>query len=50
MIEDCYNCKHANQYLLPYWYPHFAPTCLKGHCMNCEDTCEDFELIGRLSR
>ena len=47
----CQDCKFADEYLLPYWYPYCTPTCLKGHGI-CEDKveCADFKLIGRLSR
>ena len=46
----CQDCQYADEYLLPYWYPHYDPTCLKGHSMNGKLECEDFKLIGRLSR
>lgn len=47
----CANCKYANEYLAYWWYPHFKPTCTKGHsCFENKSACADFELIGRLSR
>ena len=50
MIEQCYECKWANEYLLLFWYPLVNPTCLKGLPMYTDDECGDFELIGRRSR
>ena len=50
MMDECYDCKWANEYLLAHWYPHFDPTCLKGESMNQKDKCKHFEQIGRLSR
>ena len=46
----CQDCRFADEYLLPYWYPHFNPTCLKKHNMKNKEECKDFEQIGRLSR
>ena len=50
-MKKCQNCKHANEYI-PYWiYPHMDPRCSVHHRrISPEDSCEDFELIGRLSR
>lgn len=47
----CQNCKFANYYPAPYWERWLDPWCAKGHgrC-KVDKTCEDFELIGRLSR
>ena len=50
MISECYNCKHANEYCLPYWFHWFDPTCSKGEPMYIEENCRLYEQIGRLSR
>jgi hypothetical protein len=50
MLNECHNCKFADEYLCWWWYPHFNPTCVKGLMMNKEDECEEFRQIGRLSR
>lgn len=49
-LNECYNCKYANEYLLTYWYPRFNPTCSLGHQMDTDNECRDFQLIGRGSR
>ena len=50
-LQQCQNCKHANEYI-PLWaYPHADPRCSIHHKRIApDDSCEDFELIGRLSR
>ena len=50
-IDQCSNCKHADEYI-PLWiYPYGDPRCSVHHMNICpDDSCEDFELIGRLSR
>ena len=50
-IDQCSNCKHADEYI-PLWiYPYGDPRCSVHHRNICpDDSCEDFELIGRLSR
>jgi hypothetical protein len=51
VAPSCSNCKYANVYI-PLWsYPHTTPYCEKGHgkC-SVSKLCEDYELIGRLSR
>lgn len=50
MINECYDCQYADEYLAWWWYPHYPPTCLKKNCMNVKTECKDFELIGRRSR
>ena len=47
----CKDCKFANEYIAWWWYPHYTPTCLKGHPLSENKiACLDFQLIGRLSR
>lgn len=46
----CQDCRFADEYLLPYWYPWCKPTCCKGHSMKDKEECEDFVRIGRGSR
>ena len=48
-IGKCSNCKHADEYI-PLWiYPYGDPRCSVHHRNICpDDSCEDFELIGRL--
>lgn len=49
--DKCCNCAFANEYLLPYWFPYYNPTCSKGHaCKPDKDACKDFKLIGRHCR
>jgi hypothetical protein len=50
-LQQCQNCKHANEYI-PLWaYPHADPRCSVHHRrISPDDSCDDFELIGRLSR
>ena len=50
MISQCYDCKFADEYLAWWWYPYMDPTCMKGHGMNSNENCLDFEQVGRLSR
>lgn len=47
----CSNCKHANLYI-PYWtYPWGDPKCeISMNNIEPDDSCGDFELIGRNSR
>lgn len=48
---SCQDCKWANEYIAWWWFPHFDPTCSKGHAIDLDKKyCEDFEQIGRLSR
>lgn len=47
----CANCKYANTYIPLFSYPHSVPYCDLGHGLCREDkSCDDFSLIGRLSR
>ena len=48
----CAHCKFANYYPAYWWYPHIEPLCSKGRGNISPDknACNDFELIGRLSR
>ena len=51
-MKKCCNCKHADEYI-PLWiYPHGQPRCSVHHknISPDDDGCSDFELIGRLSR
>ena len=50
-IDQCSNCKHADEYI-PLWvYPYGDPRCSVHHrSILPGDSCDDFELIGRLSR
>lgn len=50
-IKQCQNCKYADEYI-PLWaYPHIDPRCSIHHRkITLNDTCDDFKLIGRLSR
>ena len=50
MINQCYECKYANEYLLPYWFPKYPPTCELGEPMHTNHKCENYQLIGRQSR
>ena len=50
MIEECYECRYATEYLAWWWFPYFDPTCLKGLEMDKEEECGCYEQIGRLSR
>lgn len=50
MIEECYDCKYANEYLAWWWFRICDPTCLKGLPMNTEYECKKFIKIGRGSR
>ena len=49
-VSECYNCKHADEYVAYWWFPYYAPTCSKGLPMNTYEHCLDFKQIGRLSR
>lgn len=51
VIPSCGKCKYADEYI-PLWiYPYGDPRCSVHHRNICpDDSCEDFELIGRLSR
>jgi hypothetical protein len=50
-IKICQNCKHATLYIPYFTYPWGDPYCDKGHGKCAVDKCcDDFELIGRLSR
>ena len=50
-MNTCSNCKYADYYPIPYLYPWTDPYCRLGHGQcKVNKTCEDFELIGRLSR
>ena len=49
-LSECYNCKHADEYLAWWWYRVCDPTCSKGLPMNTYEHCLDFKQIGRLSR
>lgn len=47
----CESCRFANEYIAWWWYPHFDPSCLKGHgIFEQKEECGDYEQIGRLSR
>lgn len=47
----CQNCKHATYYPSSWWYPYLDPLCDLGYgTCKLDKTCDDFELIGRLSR
>lgn len=47
----CQNCKHANYYAAHWWYPWLDPKCaVHKISIKPDDTCENFELIGRMSR
>jgi hypothetical protein len=49
-MRICQNCKHANEYIPVWIYPHGNPRCSIHHRnINPDDSCDDFELIGRLS-
>lgn len=50
-MKTCSNCKHASLHIPYFTYPWSDPYCSKGHG-KCEvdKSCDDFELIGRLSR
>ena len=50
-MNICQNCKHADEYI-PLWiYPYGDPRCSIHHRrISPDDGCDDFELIGRLSR
>lgn len=50
MIEECYDCKYANEYLAWWWFRLYNPTCMLGNPMNVKGECKDFRLIGRNSR
>ena len=50
MIEECYECRYANEYLAWWWFRICDPTCLKGLPMNVKTECKDFKQIGRRSR
>lgn len=50
MINQCYDCVFACEYLLPYWFPYFDPTCCLGNPMHIKKECFDFKRIGRESR
>ena len=48
--EKYCNCKHANEYIPVWIYPHSNPRCSIHHRnISPDDSCDDFELIGRLS-
>lgn len=48
---SCSNCEFASLYIPYFTYPHAEPYCAKGHgkC-DVDKLCEDYKLIGRLSR
>ena len=48
----CRDCRYADEYKPSYAYPYIQPRCSKGvKSIDYDSTaCEDFELIGRLSR
>ena len=48
----CRDCRYADEYIPSYAYPYIQPRCSKGvKSIDYDSTaCEDFELIGRLSR
>ena len=50
MIEECYDCKYADEYLAWWWFRIYNPTCMLGNQMNVKEECKDFQLIGRNSR
>lgn len=51
VIPSCGKCKYADEYVPLWGYPYHAPRCSVHHRAICpDDSCEDFELIGRLSR
>lgn len=47
----CENCKYADLYV-PFWtYPYHDPKCsIHKKNIKPDDSCKNFELIGRLSR
>ena len=47
----CANCKYANWYPIPYMFPWCSPKCSKHKKdIQPQDVCDNFKLIGRLSR
>lgn len=48
----CKDCKHACYYPCHWWYPFLDPYCEVTKLSIQYDTpvCDDFELLGRLSR
>lgn len=50
-VPSCSICVHADLYPMYWSYPYTDPKCSVHHRTICpDDSCEDFELIGRLSR
>ena len=51
MIRICQNCKYADYYPIPYMWRFTDPKCcISKLSVKPDDSCEHFELIGRLSR
>ena len=50
MIDQCYNCCFADEYLAWWWYRICDPTCSKGEQMYIDENCSLYEQIGRGSR
>lgn len=47
----CRDCKHANYYVVYWWYPWLDPKCeISKVSVKPEDSCKFFEQIGRCSR
>ena len=50
MIDECYECRYANEYIAWWYFPYFDPTCSLGLPMGIDEECECFKRIGRRSR